>query len=186
MSFSYHLRAAAATALLGLAGSAYADLPPVVAPCSVTDITINAIDCRGFYSSQYLSGNPGDVAVQIEALGQLGFTWDGVTTVTADNQSGLGGVTTLNFATPLVGLTYIGIHYGGGTNSPTPNAGDTTVFYSLDAGAGITSLQLAYGSSSDVKVYSTMPAVPEPETYALMLAGLGVVGFMARRRKQQA
>jgi hypothetical protein len=31
----------------------------------------------------------------------------------------------------------------------------------------------------------TVTAVPEPETYALMLAGLGVIGFLARRRRPQ-
>jgi hypothetical protein len=31
----------------------------------------------------------------------------------------------------------------------------------------------------------SVTAVPEPETYAMMLAGLGLVGFAARRRKQK-
>jgi hypothetical protein len=31
--------------------------------------------------------------------------------------------------------------------------------------------------------FITVTAIPEPETYALFLAGLGAVGFMARRRK---
>ena len=30
--------------------------------------------------------------------------------------------------------------------------------------------------------YETLP-VPEPETYAMLLAGLGLVGFIARKRK---
>jgi hypothetical protein len=39
-----------------------------------------------------------------------------------------------------------------------------------------------FGQDS-IKIRDGVPPIPEPETYALMLAGLGVVGFMARRRK---
>ena len=35
-------------------------------------------------------------------------------------------------------------------------------------------------SELDVRV----AAIPEPETYAMLLAGLGLLGFAARRRKQ--
>jgi hypothetical protein len=31
---------------------------------------------------------------------------------------------------------------------------------------------------------SVTPPVPEPQTYAMLLVGLGIIGFMARRRKE--
>ena len=44
---------------------------------------------------------------------------------------------------------------------------------------------IAAGTSASVGyeyVFSTTP-VPEPETYAMLLAGLGLMGFIARRRR---
>ena len=40
------------------------------------------------------------------------------------------------------------------------------------------------GGSSVFADNFTITAIPEPETYAMLLAGLGLLGFTARRRKQ--
>ena len=50
---------------------------------------------------------------------------------------------------------------------------------------GIKSVALSGFSGSFAYDDLHVTAVPEPETYAMMLAGLGVLGFMGKRRKTQ-
>jgi len=54
---------------------------------------------------------------------------------------------------------------------------------SFDAGDIAAGLHVRSLTTDGVSlVTTTVTAVPEPETYALMLAGLGVIGWLARRR----
>jgi hypothetical protein len=69
--------------------------------------------------------------------------------------------------------------------------GDGLLRYASFAGySGISQIQIIGNDPIGIDNLSfTAPAivtaVPEPETYAMMIAGLGLLGTMARRRKQQ-
>lgn len=60
---------------------------------------------------------------------------------------------------------------------------DNVVSILMQAIPKITSFNMTGTSRSNYRAYAA--PVPEPETYAMLIAGLGLVGFMARRRKQQ-
>ncbi len=82
-----------------------------------------------------------------------------------------------NYANP-VGTTGAAATWGPGwqavsyTFTATANNPYHVIFEGAGAGLGIDGV--------------TVTAVPEPESYAMMLAGLGAMGFVARRRKSRS
>ncbi len=107
-----------------------------------------------------------------------------------------GGAT--NFISNPVGAGLYGIEYNGLTNVLTVTGLlDTTLdTHTLAIGLADTSDRIFDSGVYVAGLIGTtttggggigpIPAIPEPETYALMLAGLGLVGWAARRRKAQA
>ena len=64
-----------------------------------------------------------------------------------------------------------------------PNGGGMTDLNSLVSLPGGGVLSEATGINNHGQVAAISSAIPEPETYAMLLAGLGLLGFIARRRK---
>lgn len=80
-------------------------------------------------------------------------------------------------------LGYVGVY----ESYNLPPGGDS--FGSIELYGRIGSLiPTRFDSASGVLLASEIPTapVPEPENYAMMLAGLGLLGWVGRRRKQQA
>jgi hypothetical protein len=64
--------------------------------------------------------------------------------------------------------------------------GHVVNLYSVGSQMYDSSLPGSYsGWNPGVAVQFSAVAVPEPETYAMMLSGLGLMGFIARRRRER-
>jgi len=116
---------------------------------------------------------------------------------------GFGGDLVFSFVTPVnsFGAYFAGlqgntvgqetiVYTSGGiqtVNIPNMSGGGAFVGFT-DAGASIASITISFkpGSLGDIVSVDDVRyvmAVPEPETYAMFMAGLGLMGFIARRRK---
>lgn len=100
-----------------------------------------------------------------------------------------------NFASLTTGLyTDDGFHtpvYAADANSPSAPFAWTNALASGPIAAGVYQVHISGVMAASIMPSPTgesggivLAAIPEPETYAMMLAGLGLMGFIARRRRR--
>lgn len=150
-----------------------------------TPQVLDLTDGTGFFGDTLAAGNSGasfDDHFTFTVEGTTGWTFDAVvSSISRSASTGL-DITGLSLYS-VAGDTLIaeGVQGSSGAidvwtvSSGSLAAGD---YYLAVSGNLVSADAASFGGA-----VSLAAPVPEPETYGMMLAGLGVVGFLARRRK---
>lgn len=191
------LMVAAFGAQAGLIGGVAANQ----SPSSFIDLSVSGVVTGGaLYTANALPSAA--IPLNLDPLTQTVGTWLGVG---PDNNNNGGGEATVTFAPS---TTFVSFLWGSPDTYNTVTvigtfgslAFDSASFPSIvfngnqnfasyigfttDGGDTISSLRFSSGSNAfEVANFSTTAPIPEPSTYALMLAGLAAVGFVAKRRR---
>lgn len=185
-----------------LATPAMAADPPVVDICGSAFVS-GGIACKGYYGGNLLQGGTGsttpdqirDILTDLldgspapnssQPAYNPPYTLDFSTVIGAVD--GTNGNPVYNFGSlNLSGLTLFGAHFGNNIDSDINNV---TAFWLLDLGPNTThsiSITDTQGRGvSGAQVFATsVPAVPEPATWAMMLLGFGAIGMASRRSRK--
>ena len=185
-------------------------LASVVATASGFDLVVNPVDTAvpvapfdvsiaGFDGSALLSGQIGSLEIT-GGSAEVTYTYLGKEAGYSNGFANLGGsvptildtapVFTTSLQQGVSGLLNFSFSTFGSTTVANGGAGITEPTFAIFSGAG-TAYEFIIGYSDggagadhdfDDMVFGVNAAIPEPQTYALLLAGLGVMGFVARRR----